>query len=263
MLIDRVVPAEAARYAASLVFIPGLWAPSGVWQGFATFLAHRGWECRLLEMRGAGSLGVRAAAVRAYVAALPGRVVLVGHDAGALVALSAAVGEQVAAAVLVAPLVPGSPPVRALTLAPRNLLRVAFGRPVPPPRGRGAALAFGGAPGPVPPGLPQQLGPDDAIVVRDIALGRAQPVRTSVPTLLVVGDRDPLLAVARAQAMAELLGADVCLLEATGHWPLAGPTWQRAAGAVHRWLVQRLGESLLEFYAEAMAEREAEEDDEG
>jgi len=29
---------------------------------------------------------------------------------------------------------------------------------------------------------------------------------------------------------------------------------------VHRWLVQRLGEPLLETYAEAMAKREADDD---
>jgi pimeloyl-ACP methyl ester carboxylesterase len=65
MLSAEMPPAEGARYAAGLVCIPGLWAGSGVWRGFASHLGHRGWECHLLDVRGvAGGLAARAAAVR-------------------------------------------------------------------------------------------------------------------------------------------------------------------------------------------------------
>jgi hypothetical protein len=40
--------------------------------------------------------------------------------------------------------------------------------------------------------------------------------------------------------------------------PLAVGDWQAHAGAVHRWLVRRLGDTVLELYAEAMAERDDE-----
>src|SRR5439155_2971703 len=64
MLSAETPPTEGARYAAGLVCIPGLWAGSGVWRGFASHLGHRGWECHLLDVRGvAGGLAARAAAV--------------------------------------------------------------------------------------------------------------------------------------------------------------------------------------------------------
>ncbi len=261
MLIDEVVPAEASRYSACLVFVPGLWAGPDAWRGFATFLAHRGWECRLLDVRGLGGLAARAGALREYLASLPGRAVLIGHDAGALVALDAAAGERVAAVVLIAPLIPGERPVRALTLDFRNLARVALGRPVPPPRGQAAALAWGQLPEPTRAAVLARLEADDAAAVREIALGREVPAPGGVPTLVLSGDRDPLLTPERASVLARTLGADQRLLPATGHWPLAGPGWQATVAVIHRWLVQRLGEPLLETYAEAMAERDAEGDE--
>src|SRR5207247_106143 len=83
MLTAETLPAEGARYAAGLVCIPGLWAGSRVWRGFASYLGHRGWECHLLDVRGVvGGLTARAAAVREYAAALPAPAGFVGPDAG-------------------------------------------------------------------------------------------------------------------------------------------------------------------------------------
>src|SRR6266516_2952258 len=160
MLTAETLPAEGARYAAGLVCIPGLWAGSRVWRGFASYLGHRGWECHLLDVRGVvGGLTARAAAVREYAAALPAPAVFVGHDAGGLVALAAAA--------------------------------------------RGPA----------------------------------------------------------AEALARSLGAELRVLEGARHWVLAGAGWQPAVALVHRWLVQRLGEPLLETYAEALADREPSDDE--
>src|SRR5256885_10368232 len=87
MLSAETPPAEGARYAAGLVCIPGLWAGSGVWRGFASHLGHRGWECHLLDVRRvAGGLAARAAGVREYAAALPAPAGLLRHDARGLLA---------------------------------------------------------------------------------------------------------------------------------------------------------------------------------
>jgi pimeloyl-ACP methyl ester carboxylesterase len=261
MLTDETVPAEGARYAASLVLLPGLWSGRDAWRGFATYLAHRGWECRVLDLRGTGGFAARAAALGEYLGGLSGPVVLLGHDAGASLALAAA-GEargRVAAVVLLAPLVPGSPGVRALTLEPRALVRIALGRTVRPPGERAAALAWGDLPPSVRAAAALRLGPDDAALVRDLLRARVPLHAAPVPALLVAGDRDPLLDPAAAAAIARTLTADVHVLPDAGHAILAGPAWQRAVGVVHRWIVQRLGAPLLETYAEAMADREAEE----
>jgi len=51
------------------------------------------------------------------------------------------------------------------------------------------------------------------------------------------------------------------VLEGAGHWLLGDAGWQPAVSLVHRWLVQRLGEPLLETYAEAQADREPSDDE--
>src|SRR5438552_18193593 len=101
MLTAETLPAEGARYAAGLVCIPGLWAGSRVWRGFASYLGHRGWECHLLDMRGvAGGLAARAAAGGGYAAALPAPAPLVGPDAGGPRAVAPAPPGTAAGAVL-------------------------------------------------------------------------------------------------------------------------------------------------------------------
>ena len=260
MLTDEIVPPEGGRYAASLVLLPGLWAGRDAWRGFATYLAHRGWECRLLDLRGTGGFAARAAALDEYLGTLPVPAVLLGHDAGAL--LAAASGRRATAVVLLAPLVPGSAALRTLVLDARALLRLLFGRPLAPPGPSGRALAWGDLPAPVAAGVLRRLGPDDAAAVHDLLRRRVPLERTGVPALLVAGDRDPLLDPAAAVALADRLGAELAVLPAAGHALLAGPAWQQTVGLVHRWIVQRLGAPLLESYAEAMADRDAEEGEE-
>jgi pimeloyl-ACP methyl ester carboxylesterase len=262
MLRAETLQAEGSRYAAALLFVPGLWAGAQAWQSLAGYLAHRGWECHLLDARGiAQGLAGRAAAVAEYAAGLGSHAVVLGHDAGALVALATA-ARGAAAAVLVAPLVPGTRSVRALAFAPRTLAALLTGRPVPPPGGRPARLLAAGLPEAVREELARILGPDDVAVVREVLWGRARPlVAAPVPTLVVSGARDPLLPPPAAAALARALGAEQRVLAEAGHWPLAGPGWQRAGDLVHRWIVQRLGEGLLELYPEAMAGREAASDD--
>src|SRR6266404_153085 len=197
MLSAETPPAEGARYAAGLVCIPGLWAGSGVWRGFASHLGHRGWECHLLDVRGVtGGLAARAAAVREYAAALPAPAVLLGHDAGGLVALAAA--------------------TRRLVLAPRSLLALLAGRPVPAPAGP-AATAWAD----LPPALRASTGAEDAAAVREVVWGRVRPAAAAgVPTLVVVGASDPLLPRPSAEALARSLGAELRVLEGAGHWLL-------------------------------------------
>ena len=77
-----------------------------------------------------------------------------------------------------------------------------------------------------------------------------------MPALVVAGACDPLLPPPAADALARAVGAELRMLEGADHWPLGGARWQPAVSLVHRWLVQRLGEPLLETYTEAMADRE-------
>jgi pimeloyl-ACP methyl ester carboxylesterase len=252
---------EGPRYAASLVLVPGLWAGMAVWRGFASFLAHRGWESHLLDLRGVrGGLEARARAVAELTGSLAAPPVLVGHDAGALAALSAAGAGPAAAVVLLSPLPPGGRGARRLILDLPTRLRMALGLPVPPPRARVLELLCGELSEQARAAVLGLLGPEDSTAIGELVAPAATvPPAARVPTLLVCGDDDPLCSVAEAQALAAGLGAEQRTLPGAGHWPLAGPGWQPAVGMVHRWLVQRLGEPLLERYAEAMAERDEDE----
>ena len=57
--------------------------------------------------------------------------------------------------------------------------------------------------------------------------------------------------------LADALGAEHTEIAGAAHWPIVAPSWRPTADAVHRWLVRRLGEPLLELYGEMMAERDA------
>ena len=108
MLTATPVHPEGPRYAAPIVYLAGLWVSPVVWRPVATYLAHRGWEGRLLDTRGVrGGIAARADAVAADLAKRAVEPVLVGHDAGAMVALAVAAKVPVRALVLAAPLVPG------------------------------------------------------------------------------------------------------------------------------------------------------------
>jgi pimeloyl-ACP methyl ester carboxylesterase len=234
---------------------PELWTPAEVWLPIATSLGHRGWESQLIHLRDAGDLRARVEGVVAQARLLPRPPILIGHGAGAIVALDSARACTASAAVLVAPLVPGSAPVRLLTRRWDAVAASLMGRAIPPPRGASARRVFGER--------PEGLDVEPARAVFDVVRGRLRTLRPlDIPTLVVAGAHDPLLPPDAAAALAAALDAEHAEIAGAAHWPILAPAWQQTADAVHRWLVRRLGEPLLEFYAEMMAERDAAEPDE-
>ena len=264
MVLAEIQRAEGGRYAACLVLLPGLWAGPGAWRGCAGFLAHRGWESHLLDLRGVpGGHEARVAAVRGYMAEVGAPTVLVAHGGGAAAALAAARPESARGVVLVSPLVPGSRGARELTLGLRSAVPLLLGRPVSPPSGYQEELLLGALPESARRQARATLGPEPAAAVWEAARGVPDGLAAGVPTLVVSGARDPLLPPTDAAALAGRLAAEHVVLPDAGAWPLTGPAWQDVVGALHRWIVQRLGAPLLELYPEAMAAREEREEEEG
>jgi pimeloyl-ACP methyl ester carboxylesterase len=260
MLASTTLHPEGARYSAPLLFLPGLWADPATWRPVASYLAHRGWSGTTVDLRGVrGGMRGRARAVVDFVAALPSPPVLVGHDAGALVALASARSIAAPALVLVAPLVPGTPPTHAFTWSWTLVWATLRRRAAEPPHGTTADAVFAD----LPPAHRAQLAADDATLVAEIARGRRfdRPVAPP-PILLLAGERDPLLPPPDVSRVATELGAETRVIPGAGHWPLVGPGWQTCVDETHRWLVRRLGEPLLDGYADAMAERDAIDDPE-
>jgi len=242
-LSATAVHPEGPRYRAALLFLPGLWSGPGIWKAAASFLAHRGWEGYLLAP---GPVG----AVVAFAAALERSVVFVGHDGGGVVALQAAARVQAAAVVWAAPLVPGGRAVRSAVSPWRVLSALVLGSEVPRPD---AWMRH------VPPSG-WAVDEEPARPVVDVVRGRVPVTPAGVPTALVFGDDDALCGDEDRTWLMRRLGADAIAAPGPGRAPFAGPQWRNATGLLHRWLVQRLGENLLELYEEAMADRDQDEE---
>ena len=260
MIATTAVHAEGPRYGVPIVFLSGLWVGPRMWRPAATYFAHRGWEGTLVDTRGvAGTLDARARAVAELVRTLPAPPVLVGHDAGALVALGAARHAPARALVLAAPLVPGSAGAQAHAWSWRLPWALLRRRPIVPADGTLAQTLLAELPG----DWRNDVAAEDPRLLAALARGgRIVPPDPLPPTLVVRGERDPLLPPAEGRAFARALGAEDHEIPSGGHWFVAVGQWQRCVHVVHRWLVQRLGAPLLELYAEAMADRDADDAEE-
>jgi pimeloyl-ACP methyl ester carboxylesterase len=254
------VVAESARYTPAVLYLSGLWGSPAQWGNLPSALANRGWEGAFVEFVGEadGGIGARAEALATHARGLVHPPVLVGHDAGALLALATAARVPVAALVLVAPLLPGCSP-RLLVRRLDALAALVRRRPVPAPGASLVARVLG-----LPPdGFALGSRPEPTDVVLDVLRGRVPivPPPAATPTLLVAGTADPHLPTPRAAALAARLGAELQQVVDAGHWLPLESSWQTTAAAIHRWLVQRLGEAVLELHAEAMGERGQDADD--
>jgi pimeloyl-ACP methyl ester carboxylesterase len=254
MVTATPVHPEGPRYAAAIAYFSGVWMGPQVWRQAASYLGHRGWAGTLLDTRAvAGGIAARAAAAAEHLRALPVAPVLVGHDAGALVALATATRVDVPALVLVSPLSPGAPGTHAIAWSPGLVWSLIRRRSVPPPVGSHGDAFFAG----LSPEARRTAGREDPRLLAELA--RRSRIRRPMPmppTLVLRGDADPVLSRDDARRIASDLGAELQEMAEQGHWPLASPAWQDCVHRMHRWLVQRLGAPNLELYAEAMAERD-------
>jgi len=239
-----VIEPESERYRADLVFVHGLWVGSGIWRAAVAGFAHRGWRCVLVDMPGPAS---SAAVVSSWPALVDevvrGRAmkpIVIGHDAGGLVALDLATRGSVRAAIAVAPLLEGLSGV--LTSLARATLR--FRRataPVPPPAPDHAYFAR------IPADL--QGGVRAGLVAEPVAWLRelerlAQPAAPRVPALLVAQQADPIAAQLFIEICARGIEAD--FLRCTGgHWPMLEGRVDDWVTQLHRWIIKRVGHGLL------------------
>jgi predicted alpha/beta hydrolase family esterase len=254
MVTATPVHPEGPRYAAPIAYLSGLWIAPRVWQHVATYLGHRGWEGRLLDTRTVrGGIAARGDAVAAYLSARGTAPVLLAHDAGAPVAIAVASLMEVRALVLVSPLVPGAPGTHALAWSRALVWGLLRRRALGPPSGRAAEAYFDA----VPHELRATAEPEDARLLSQLARRSRlrRPARVP-PTLVLRGSLDPFVSADDAARTARDLGGDVDEIPGHGHWLLVPPASHECVHRVHRWLVQRLGEDVLEQYAEAMAARD-------
>jgi predicted alpha/beta hydrolase family esterase len=253
LVTAHAIPPEGPRYGAPLVYLAGAWTRVGLWRGVATYLAHRGWQGFLIEPGDGDGIRSRAEAVARWVTRLDMPPVIIAHDAGALVAAAAARVAPLRALVLVAPLLPGAPGTHAVAWSRGLVWSLLRGRRVPPPRGPAGDAYFAGC------GVIDAV-PESARLLGDLARRRALEPCADPPTTLVVhGALDPIVSAEDAGRWAAAFRGEVLEMPQRAHWPMAGLHWQDFVRQVHRWLVRQLGEDLLELYAEAMDDSDAED----
>jgi pimeloyl-ACP methyl ester carboxylesterase len=238
-----VLEPESERYRADLVFVHGLWVRSAVWRLAAAGFAHRGWRCLLLDLPPADDGDPPSSWPRFVADVVRGRPVkpiVVGHDAGALVALELAARGSVRGAVAVAPLLEGLRPI--LPATARALLRLRrAAAPIAPPAADAAyfaripaehaALVQGG------------LSAEPAGWLRELEQ-LAAPVAPAVPTLLVAQQADPAAPQLLLEICARGIEADFLRFRG-GHWPMLEGAVDDWVTQLHRWIIKRVGHGLL------------------
>ncbi|MBI3784610.1 MAG: alpha/beta hydrolase [Deltaproteobacteria bacterium] len=240
-LFFHTIASESEKYTASIVFVHGLWCTPALWHGFMGYLAHRGWACHAVDLR-SGTAAADAvttdveARLRRFIAARGAPPVLIGHDTGALLAIAC---RDVARAVVgLAPMLPESLPVVGNNWVARILRRRKDeSEAVPPPVGLQAQDRFG-------PKLPGDTIHESSRFLRELRALHLRPKSNGPPTVLVGGGRDTISPASRVDRWAQEIGAETYVVDA-GHPMAWGPGWQKRVDEVHRWLVHRLGESLL------------------
>ncbi len=243
--------AESAKFAAPMVLVHGLWCSAAVWRRFMGYLAHRGWTCHAINLRGHGdaagrdeigqvSVADHLSDLERVLAACDAAPIVVGHDFGGLLAL-ACPAAAVRAVVALAPL-----PPRAIS-GTTNLVLSSWSarmamlrwRPLPPPRGRlGTEYFAHGAPG----GTAAESA-RAARGLRDDAFDL--PAQTGRPTLLVASEHDRFSPPHILARWAHRLGAQYEMVPGVGHAIPWGSRWEACVAVTHRWLIRTLGEPFL------------------
>jgi len=240
------VEPESDRYRAELLFVRGLWVDGGIWRAAAAGFAHRGWRCVVVDRpepsgdprdRDApGWAEVVADAVRTRAA----KPIVIGHDAGALVALDLASRGLVRGVVAVAPLLDGLRPV--LTPLARLLLRLRPDASVVPPPAFSHGY-FARIPAEQHAALRSGLRPERADFLRAIER-LAMPPGPSAPALLVAQQADEVAPQLHVEICARGIEADLLRLQGS-HWPMLEPRVDDWVTQIHRWIIKRVGHGLL------------------
>lgn len=238
-----LLPPESERYRAELIFVHGLWVDSRIWRGVAAGFAHRGWSCVLVDRAPSStqsdepSWASRVARVAAEREVQP---IVIGHDAGALVALDLAARGAVRAAVAIAPLLDGTSPLQSASARLARRLRGDRAPIAPPDPTHGF---FAGIPDDRRVDVAGALGAERLAALREVDR-LATPVRPAVPTLLVAPHDDRLVTPVAIEICARGIEADFLRVRG-GHWPMLETRADEWITQVHRWLIKNAGHDLL------------------
>ena len=239
----ELVRAEAARFQRPLLFLHGLWTDASIWQAWAGYLSHRGWESWAPALCGDPphtDYGYVVEAARTVVAALPEPPIIVTHDVGVVAALELARTMTAPAIVAVAPVVARADGGRLGAVGLPRFWRARFGASVvAPPTGALARTLLGRSSG-------VSLRSDSGVIFRALVGDRLRlPPVAEIPGLVVGGAEDFLAPPAAVRTLAERRGWHHDIHAERGHFPMLEPGWEQVADGIHRWIVRAMGEEIL------------------
>lgn len=256
-VVLELEPPEAGRYHAPILLIPGLFQSTACWRPFTTMLAHRGWEIYVLPRQAHETdddeppappdydwMGAVVTAKRA-AQKLGDKVIVFGADIGAAIALAIADEIRPMALALFAPAEPAH-------VGARVAAQTGFFERRRRARSTGPLAAPARIAKSAP--LPATVGAEPRALVDDIVAGVAY-VRppAAPPTIVFANSDDPLVATEHTGSFASTPQAKLARTRVTGRW---WPTsqWQTACDEAHRFLILTLGDRVVEFPEEILAD---------
>jgi non-heme chloroperoxidase len=211
------------------------------------YLAHRGWNCHAVNLRGRNQMAGdnfhledHLADLDRVIRACEAPPVMIGHDLGGLLILSADLAPP-RAVVALAPLLPAAlrrSPIPVIGSARSRLVMACRGM-LPAPSGRQSALFFGEV-------RPHSLNSEPSGVIKDLLdLQLSLRLGVQAPALIVAGDRDDVTPSVIAEELAQTLGAELVKVSGASHALPWERGWQDRVTEIHRWLIRTLGDPLL------------------
>jgi non-heme chloroperoxidase len=244
--IDVTRP-ESAKFRRPLLLLHGLWTGGWLWEPFATYLAHRGWESWAPILTRVPPAEVPDVLER-VVRALPAVPILVAHDIGAVAAAACAARVAAPALVAIAPVVsPADAGGRRGFFAWPQFWRARLGGArVHPPRGAsGRALLARASP------WRGRLEVETGARFRAVAAGALRlPDALAAPGFVLGGAHDAIAPAGVLDALAARYGWERRTYSGRGHFAILEPGWETLADDVHRWIVRTIGAELLAFLDE-------------
>lgn len=254
-MIEQLIAHPARRrYGPPVLLLHGAWHGAWCWERAMTDLAARGFEAHALSVRGHGGSPAPpghwrstvldyAREVRAAIAGLGGRPLVVGHSAGGYVAQLLATGAVGPAPGLAGLVLLCSSPVsigayfldRGLRGAPMVSLPALLRRE--PATVRRAFFR---------PELADdelerhraRLVAEPPLVTLSSMLLRPRPAACRAPVLVIAAERDAVFDLAAQRATATAYRAELVVVPGAAHDLMLDPAWPRAAEAIERFVAQ-------------------------
>jgi hypothetical protein len=241
------------RYHAPILILPGLFQSEACWRGITSMLAHRGWDVYVLprlttddsSTDGAQDWSAAIASARSVAQGLGQKLVVLGADIGASLALALGEHAPVLALGLFGPTTPARIGKRLVACAGffgRRRLRKGSSQ-VAPPDSLARLLVS-----------PTHAAREPGGLVQDLLGGVSfeQP-EAHPPAFVFVPDGDPLVSDTDALEFARGDASRTSPTRLRGRWwPATG--WEPVADAVHRDLILTLSDRVVDFPEEILAD---------